>query len=123
VSLFPISRILTQIVGFRGWKVTEHRWETKDGRRVEPVGGYEVPPDTRLVFVLERRWAPRCAKCLAIGAGCHEQLAVRRCADLPCSGHPVVIEFAPSRLRERLGATTIPGSISRAAMPSEALWP
>jgi hypothetical protein len=38
------TRILTQIVGFRGWKVTEHRWETKDGRKVEPVGGYDVPP-------------------------------------------------------------------------------
>jgi transposase len=92
------TRILTQIVGFRGWKVTEHRWETKDGRRVEPVGGYDVPPDTRLVFVLERRWAARCSKCLAIGSGCHEKLSKRRWADLPCSGHPVVLEYSPSRL-------------------------
>ena len=67
-----------------------------------------MPPDTRLVFVLERRWAARCAKCLAIGAGCHEKLSKRRWADLPCSGHPVVLEYAPSRLAcERCGARAV----------------
>jgi transposase len=92
------TKILTQLVGFRGWKVVEHRWESKGGGIVVPVGGYDVPADARLVLVLDRRWAPRCAKCLTIGADCHEKLGVRRWADLPASGHPVVIEYAPWRL-------------------------
>lgn len=92
------TKILTQIVGFRGWKVTEHYWESRDGTRIEPVGGYDVPADARLVLVLSRRFTPRCAKCLAIGGTCHEQQRPRRWADLPCCGHPVVIEYAPWRL-------------------------
>jgi hypothetical protein len=91
------TKILTQIVGFRGWKVAEHRWESRDGAAIAPVGGYDVPADARLVLVLERRWAPRCAKCLGIGARCHEKLRARRWADLPASGHPVVLEYAPWR--------------------------
>jgi len=102
------TKILTQIVGFCGWKVTEHRWESKDGAVIAPVGGYDVPPDARLVLVLERRWAARCAKCLAIGGDCHEKLGVRRWADLPCSGHPVVLEYAPWRLGcRRCGARAV----------------
>lgn len=92
------TKILTQIVGFRGWKVAEHRWESKDGGVIEPVNGYDVPADARLVLILQRRWAARCAKCLAITRKCHEQLGVRHWADLPASGHPVVLEYAPERL-------------------------
>ena len=95
------TRILTQIVGIRGWKVAEHRWESRDGCRIEPVAGYDLPAEARLVLVLRRRWSPRCAKCLAIGASCHEKLLVRHWADLPVSGHPVLIEYAPWRLRCR----------------------
>jgi transposase len=102
------TRILTQIAGFRGWKVMEHRWESKDGRQIEPVAGYDLPADARLVLVLKRRWAPRCAKCLAIGATCHEKLAERRWVDLPACGHPVIIEYAPERLRcKRCGARAV----------------
>jgi transposase len=102
------TRILTQIAGFRGWKVAEHRWESRDGAVIVPVGGYDVPADARLVLVLERRWAPRCAKCLAIGADCHEKLRARRWADLPASGHPVVLEYAPWRLScTRCGARAV----------------
>ena len=72
------TKILTQIVGFRGWKVAEHRWESRDGAEIAPAGGYDVPADARLVLVLERRWAPRCAKCLAIGGDCHEKLGARQ---------------------------------------------
>jgi hypothetical protein len=39
------ARILTQIVGIQGWKVTEHRWEGVDGNAIEPVAGYDVPAD------------------------------------------------------------------------------
>lgn len=102
------TAILTQIVGFRGWKVNATRWESKDGQPIEPVSGYDLPPDARLVLVLERRWASRCAKCLAIGVTCHEKLAPRRWADLPACGHPVVIEYAPNRLRcRRCGARAV----------------
>lgn len=92
------TKILTQLVGFRGWIVAEHRWESRSGARLEPVKGYDVPSDARLVLVLSRRFTPRCAKCLAIGGTCHEQQPPRRWADLPCCGHPVVIEYAPWRL-------------------------
>jgi transposase len=92
------TKILTQIVGFRGWIVVDHHWESQGGARIEPVEGYDVPADARLVLILSRRFTPRCAKCLAIGGTCHEQQRVRRWADLPCCGHPVVIEYAPWRL-------------------------
>jgi len=65
------TKILTQIVGVRGWKVMTHRWEGPDGATIIPVAGYEVPSDARLVLVMSRRWAARCAKCLAICGGCH----------------------------------------------------
>ena len=102
------ARILTQIVGIQGWKVTEYRWEGVDGRAIEPVAGYDVPADARLVLVMARRWVGRCAKCLAIGGVCHERLKTRRWADLPCSGHPVIIEYAPWRLScRRCGAHSV----------------
>lgn len=92
------TKILTQIVGFGGWKVAEHRWEAKDGRQIEPVAGYDVSADTRLVLVLARRWTGRCSKCLALCKGIHEQLRARRWLDLPACGHPVILEYAPCRL-------------------------
>lgn len=102
------TRILTQIVGVRGWKVMSHRWEAPDGATIVPVSGYEVPADARLVLVMCRRWAGRCAKCLAICAGSHERLKPRRWQDLPCSGHPVSLEYAPSRLRcHRCGSHSV----------------
>ena len=102
------TTILTQIAGFRGWKVAEHRWEAKDGRRIEPVAGYDVPADARLVLLLMRRWTGRCSKCLALCKGSHENLRLRRWADLPACGHPVVIEYAPCRLDcKRCGARAV----------------
>ncbi len=102
------TAILTQIAGIRGWKVKTDRWESKDGRQIEAVAGYDVPADARLVLVVERRWSPRCAKCLALGGTCHEKLAVRRWADLPACGHPVIIEYAPERIRcKRCGARAV----------------
>ena len=66
------TKILTQIVGFGGWKVAEHHWEAKDGRPIELVAGYDVPADARLVLLLMRRWTGRCAKCLALRKSSHE---------------------------------------------------
>jgi transposase len=99
------TTILTQIAGFRGWKVADSRWEAKDGRTVEPVAGYDLAADARLVLVLQRRWTARCAKCLALCDICHEKGKVRCWADLPACGHPVIIEYAADRVRcRRCGA-------------------
>ena len=97
------TKILTQIAGYRGWKVASIRWETADGRPFEPIAGYSVPSDAVLVLVMARRWAPRCAHCLAIAraGSCHEHCRVRRWADLPWAGHRVVIEYAPIRVKCR----------------------
>lgn len=95
------TRILTQITGFRGWKVAHTHWENGRGERIEPVAGYVVPADAVLVLRMERHWAPRCAKCLAIGKRgcCHERCKVRRWADLPWAGHRVMLEYAPIRVK------------------------
>lgn len=102
------ARILTQIAGFRGWKVKDTRWENRKCEPIVPVAGYDVPADARLVLVLHRRWAPRCAHCLAIVDRCHEHLKPRRWKDLPALGHPVEIECAPDRLDcRRCGARAV----------------
>lgn len=92
------SRILAQVLGFAGFRVTATRWENAAGERVEPVGGLVVAHDCTFVLTIERRWAPRCAKCLAIGKKVHARLPLRSWRDLPWAGHPVVIEYAPIRL-------------------------
>ena len=81
------TRILTQIAGFRGWKVAETRWENEAGQTIEPFADY-VPADAILVLVVARRWAARCPKCLAICSGSpHENCKTRQWADLPWAGH------------------------------------
>ena len=93
------TRILSQITGFRGWKVVEARWESAGGTPIEPLAGYDVPTDAVLVLVMGRRWAPRCPTCLGIcPRTCHENCATRRWADLPWAGHRVVIECAAIRV-------------------------
>jgi transposase len=97
-------RILSQIAGFRGWKVVEAYWENARGERFEPPG-FDVPPDAVLVLRMARRWAPRCGKCLAIVGACHERRKLRRWNDLPWAGHRAVVEYAPERLKcERCGS-------------------
>lgn len=113
------TKILTQIVGFRGWKVTEHRWDARGGARIEPVDGYDVPADPWLVPVVSRRFTPRYASCLAIGGTCHERKSARHWADLPCCGHPVAIEYAPWRLScRRCGARAVELARLGGALPA-----
>ena len=95
------ARILTEILGFDGWKVKETFFESSRGERVEPVAGFAVLRDTRLVLVVERRWLPRCSRCGARCRRVHERLPARRWADLPWAGHPVEIEYASSRVKCR----------------------
>jgi len=97
------GRELTQIFGFAGWVVDEVFFEAADGERVEPVAGYDVPQGVRMVLGARRRWAPRCCECGALCSATakHEQLKARRWADLPWAGRPVVIEYAPIRVKCR----------------------
>jgi transposase len=96
------SRDLTRIFGFSGWVVDELLFEMHDGTRVQPVAGYDVPQDVLMVLRVRRRWAPRC-ECGAICSATakHEQLKTRRWKDLPWAGRPVVIEYAPIRVKCR----------------------
>lgn len=93
------TKILTQIAGFRGWKVLETRWENAAGQPIEPMAGYYVHADAVLVLVMRRCWAPRCPKCLAIcSRSCHENCDIRRWTDLPWAGHQVKLEYAAIRV-------------------------
>jgi transposase len=97
------SRELTQIFGFSGWVVNEVFFEAADGTRVQPIAGYDVPQEVRMILGARRRWAPRCCACGAIcrAAEKHEQLKTRRWKDLPWAGRPVEIEYAPIRVKCR----------------------
>jgi hypothetical protein len=102
------SQTLTQVLGYRGWRVVEASYERADGTKVTPVAGYDVPQELLFVLRTERRWAGRCAECLAICGRVHEQLPPRRWADLPWAGRPTVIEYAPQRLEcRRCGHTGV----------------
>ena len=98
------SRTLAQIFGFDGFKVDSY-FETAGGARVAE----SVPPalliGATLVLSVTRRWLPRCAGC---GRACnvvHQRLSTRRWADMSWAAHPVLIEFAPVRVRcERCGS-------------------
>jgi transposase len=93
------ARILTSIVGFDGWKVKEAFFESASGARVQPIGGFAILRETRLVLVVERRWLPRCSQCAGACRTVHEKLPVRRWADLPWAEHPVELRYAPVRIR------------------------
>ena len=93
------GRILTEILGFDGWKVTATFFESASGTRVEPVGGFAMLRETRLVLVAERRWLPRCSRCGAACRKVHEWLPARRWADLSWAGHPVELEYSGCRVK------------------------
>lgn len=95
------GRILTEILGFDGWKVEETYFESAVGERVEAVGGFAVLRETRLVLVVSRRWLARCGRCGAACRRVHEKLGARRWLDLPWAGRPVEIEYAASRVKCR----------------------
>lgn len=95
------TRILTQIMGFVGWKVKATRWEGTDRRPFTPVRGYNVPTNAVLVIEMARRWAPRCSRCAAICDVIHERGKVRQWADLSWAGHRAVLEYAPVRVKCR----------------------
>ncbi|MGH2998738.1 MAG: hypothetical protein ACRDNM_05490, partial [Gaiellaceae bacterium] len=92
------GRILTEILGFDGWKVKEAYFESAAGARVEPAGPLVMLRATRLVLVVERRWLSRCGQCGSLCRHAHQRLAVRRWADLPWAEHSVELRYAPVRV-------------------------
>jgi len=92
------SRTLTQIFGFDGFKVDGH-FEDAKGVRLDD---YTPPLALRgktLVLTVTRRWLPRCGGCGQACRAIHERASPRRWTDLPWAEHPVVIEYAPVRVR------------------------
>lgn len=93
------ARILTEILGFKGWKIVDALFEGKDGQLVFPLRDFALLPEVRLVLRVERQWLPRCSRCGAVcSAGGHERLKARRWADLSWAGRPVEIEATPIRV-------------------------
>ncbi len=109
------GRVLTDVLGFDGWKVKELFFETSEGTRVRPLGSLGTISATRVVLRVERRWLPRCSECLRPCRKNHEQLGPRRWSDLPWAGHPVEVEYAPVRVRCRHCMTTPVEAVAWAA--------
>lgn len=91
------TRILTEIWGYRGWKIVETFFEWADGSRAmllprTPCVG------TTLVLRVQRRWTPRCGSCGALCRVTHTNGRTRRWKDLAWAGHPVEIEATPIRV-------------------------
>jgi transposase len=97
VAMSQRTKILTEILGYRGWKVQEVAYERPDGTPVTPLRGV-VPEEAMVVCRVRRWWSPRCMACGALGAKIHQRLPSRRWRDLPWAEHPAVIEYAPLRL-------------------------
>lgn len=94
------AKILTEILGFRGWHVSEAFFEDADGRLILPLKAVAPFPGGRLVLRVRRRWVPRCSRCGALcKRAAHEQLNQRRWADLSWADWPVQIEYAPIRVK------------------------
>ncbi|MEW6253775.1 MAG: ISL3 family transposase [Planctomycetota bacterium] len=94
------TRILTEILGVRGWKIVEAFFESPAGERLDHLVDLELLSEVAVVLRLERRWAPRCSACGAIcRGGSHEHLETRRWKDLPWAGRSVWIEAAPDRVK------------------------
>ena len=93
--------ILTQILGFPGWRVVGIFFELPDGRRFTPVAGFATPAGTRLVLRVARRWKPKCGFCSGRGDVVHELLPPRRWRDQPWAGVAVDIEARLCRVKCR----------------------
>lgn len=100
------GRILTQIWGYQGWKVTDVYYEGAKGERVVPFDGFALAQGVIVVLAVARRWEAACGKCGAVCRRKHTQQGEeRRWADLSWAGRPVVVEYAPQRVRCRCGFT------------------
>lgn len=94
------AKILSQILGFDGWKVVDCWFEAEDGRRWYGAG-FMPPPELPLVLAVERRWSPCCSRCGTRCRRLHDRCPLRRWSDLRCVEHPVLIQYAPIRVKCR----------------------
>jgi hypothetical protein len=94
------ARTLTQIFGFDGFRVNAH-FETELGVRVTPDASPALLRGMTLVLEVSRRWLARCGGCGSACRRVHERLRARRWLDMPWAEHPVVIEYAPVRVKCR----------------------
>lgn len=104
------AKILTEIFGFRGWRVTDVFFEDGDGQFLLPLKVDRPWTGAVLVLRVRRCWAPCCGQCGAIcrGTAVHERLTVRRWADLEWAGWPVRVEYAPVRVKcRRCGSSPV----------------
>ena len=93
------ARRLTQILGFEGFTVVSEHFEDDDGNVVEPIGGFAPIAGRYLVLCVSRRWLPRCSHCFGACQKTHERLGIKRWSDRTWGDHPVVIEYAPVRVK------------------------
>lgn len=91
---------LARILGFDGFQVSGH-FETADGERVSDAVFARWLRGVTLVLTVTRRWLARCSACGRPSRGVHERLPARRWTDLCWAEHPVVIEYAPVRVKCR----------------------
>lgn len=92
--------ILTRILGFDGFKVAGH-FEAHDGTRIADEVAARWLRGMTFVLAVTRRWLARCSSCGRSCRSVHERLPVRRWTDLCWAEHPVVIEYAPVRVKCR----------------------
>lgn len=101
------ARTLTQIFGFDGFKVDAF-FETPLGVRIAADLAPSLLRGMTLVLTVTRRWLARCPQCGGACRGLHQRLEARRWVDLTWAEHPVVIEYAPVRVKcRRCDATPV----------------
>jgi len=91
---------LTRILGVDGFKVNGH-FEMADGLRIGDEVAARWLRGMTLVLTVTRRWLARCSTCGRLCRSVHERLRARRWSDLCWAEHPVVIEYAPVRVKCR----------------------
>jgi transposase len=102
------TRILAEILGYRGWRIVEVVFEWPDGVPMVIWPGGNPQPSTTMIFRVERRWTARCPECGELCHKHHETLNPRRWKDMSCSQHPVFIEASPVRVTcERCKSTSV----------------
>jgi len=92
------SVTLTQVLGYRGFRVAGAWLENGRGQRLALTPWDDAPVTARLILRLESCWAKRCSGCGRKCRRIHEQLAERRWLDLPWAGRPTQLAYAPCRV-------------------------
>jgi len=99
------AKILTQILGIPGWRVTDafFEWKPDDPREAAERVDLRLNPNpsqwtARLILQLSRRLTARCGICGRLCCHRHSGTKVRRFRDLSWSGFEVWLEYEPERV-------------------------